>query len=97
MFPQEHSGIPEALPTSPLEHTENRNRGSSASLNGYPTAFNKHSNEMQRKGWERERVPQRKHPSTKHLLLFKSIDLQFFSSSFESEKEVRLEVSQGFL
>lgn len=47
---------------------------------------------------ERKKVPQRKHPSTMHLLLFKSIDLfLFFSSSFKPNSEAGLKVTRPFL
>lgn len=47
---------------------------------------------------ERKRVPQRKHPSTAHLFLFKSIDLfLFFSSSFEPNSEGGLKVTRPVL
>lgn len=52
------------------------------------------------KGWKRGgKVPQRKHPRTAHLLLFKSIDLfAFFRSSFESDSEAGLrELKSPFL
>lgn len=97
-FPREHSRNPEAFPSS-HEQTEIRNWSSSASSNGSPTVFNKRGNEMQRKRLEEgEKVPQRKHPSTVHLLLFKPIDLfVFFSSSFESGREAGFMVTCPFL
>lgn len=65
----------EALPSSPPEHTENRNRYSSASLNGYPMVFNKHGNEMQTKAGREKKslrgnIPVRGTLCCSNLLIF---------------------------